>query len=124
VQRRTTSKLLSGLLVLALANVSPVTSAGVICFSYRYAENLVRRVQEKLIEVGHARLAADGKWGPKTRTALERFQLQRGLPPTGDLDEFTFHELLGRDVPYEGIERVKNAAIPEQAYQQACGAHR
>jgi peptidoglycan hydrolase-like protein with peptidoglycan-binding domain len=33
--------------------------------------------------------AVDGRWGPNTQSALRRFQADRGLAPTGLLDDET-----------------------------------
>lgn len=46
-------------------------------------------VQSRLAELGYALGAADGHWGPRTRSAVRDFQEQAGLPVTGDLDERT-----------------------------------
>jgi localization factor PodJL len=37
--------------------------------------------------------AADGQIGPRTRSALRRFQKRYGLPPTGRVDDQTKQKL-------------------------------
>jgi peptidoglycan hydrolase-like protein with peptidoglycan-binding domain len=53
----------------------------------------VRRVQERLVEVGHDPGTVDGVMGEKTRQALRSFQQTRGLEPTGEPDGQTLAEL-------------------------------
>ena len=53
----------------------------------------VRRVQQRLVEVGHDPGTVDGVMGEKTRQALRSFQQTRGLEPTGEPDGQTLAEL-------------------------------
>ncbi|KAA6461264.1 peptidoglycan-binding protein [Acidobacteria bacterium AB60] len=55
----------------------------------------VRRAQGRLRELGYLQDAAavDGIMGPKTRRAVKRFQAERGLRATGELDWVTMSEL-------------------------------
>jgi hypothetical protein len=53
----------------------------------------VRRVQQRLVEVGHDPGTVDGVMGEKTREALRSFQQARGLEPTGEPDRRTLAEL-------------------------------
>jgi hypothetical protein len=53
----------------------------------------VRRVQQRLVEVGHDPGTVDGVMGEKTRQALRSFQQTRGLEPTGEPSERTLTEL-------------------------------
>jgi peptidoglycan hydrolase-like protein with peptidoglycan-binding domain len=46
-------------------------------------------VQRRLSELGYYRGPIDGIWGGETRTAVERFQANRRLVVTGDLNEAT-----------------------------------
>lgn len=43
----------------------------------------VKSIQAALNRKEHAHLAVDGKMGPETRTALEKFQKAHGIKPTG-----------------------------------------
>jgi peptidoglycan hydrolase-like protein with peptidoglycan-binding domain len=49
----------------------------------------VRDVQARLKALGYYGGAVDGAWGPGTRAALERFQRDRRLAVTGQLDQAT-----------------------------------
>lgn len=59
---------------------------------------LVRAVQEELIDAGFDPGTPDGLMGPRTRQALRQFQAARNLPVTGNLDRAT-QAALGVDVP-------------------------
>ena len=50
---------------------------------------LFRQVQEKLHQQGFDAGPVNGDFGAKTQTALAQFQLSRGLPASGSLDEQT-----------------------------------
>jgi hypothetical protein len=43
----------------------------------------VRKLQRRLVRLGHRRLAVDGEFGEKTEKAVETFQRRSGLPETG-----------------------------------------
>ncbi|HYF53189.1 MAG TPA: peptidoglycan-binding domain-containing protein [Salinarimonas sp.] len=49
--------------------------------------------QRALVKLGYGPLTADGVKGPATRAALERFERDRRLPPTGELNPRTAREL-------------------------------
>ena len=53
----------------------------------------VRRIQQRLGELGFDPGPVDGIWGAQTRAALQEFQEARGLEPTGDPTEPTLAEL-------------------------------
>ena len=53
----------------------------------------ISRVQEKLRELGFDAGPANGDFGPKTQAALGQFQLARGVPASGQLDDATLAEL-------------------------------
>jgi peptidoglycan hydrolase-like protein with peptidoglycan-binding domain len=57
-----------------------------------YAD-LFRQVQEKLHQQGFDAGPVNGDFGAKTQTALTQFQLSRGLPASGSLDDRTRTEL-------------------------------
>jgi len=52
-------------------------------------ENVVRRLQQRLIDLGYLSVEADGVFGSQTLRALKRFQKDNGLKQTGMLDEET-----------------------------------
>ena len=51
------------------------------------------RAQQRLRELGYYRGPIDGDFGRGSRAALSRFQRDRGLRPTGWLDERTIRAL-------------------------------
>jgi uncharacterized membrane protein YkoI len=53
----------------------------------------IRRVQTALNRPGYDIDRVDGIWGPDTAQAVTRFQRQRGLPATGQLDQQTVNAL-------------------------------
>lgn len=50
---------------------------------------VMKRVQQKLIDDGFLKGVADGAYGPKTQTALEAYQAKQGLKKTGLPDQPT-----------------------------------
>ncbi len=52
-------------------------------------EAILRRAQQMLSERGHFTGAADGKFGPATQKAFEKFQNEKKLPVTGLPDQRT-----------------------------------
>ena len=55
----------------------------------------VTRAQERLHDLGYYDKTPDGRYGPLTRTALERFQREHNLAPTGLMNEATGRALFG-----------------------------
>lgn len=53
----------------------------------------VLQAQQILAELGYDPGPLDGLLGPSTRSALKQYQLDRGLPQTGELDEATAEAL-------------------------------
>ena len=60
---------------------------------YLYRETM-KDVQQKLIDQGFLTGAADGQYGPNTRSALEAFQKAQQIEPTGLPDQNTLLRLL------------------------------
>jgi peptidoglycan hydrolase-like protein with peptidoglycan-binding domain len=46
----------------------------------------LRQIQEKLSQEGQHGLKADGIWGPGTQQAIQKYQQDKGLKPTGNVD--------------------------------------
>jgi peptidoglycan hydrolase-like protein with peptidoglycan-binding domain len=46
-------------------------------------------IQQRLADLGHAPGAVDGQEGPRTRAALQRWQVEAGLSATGHRDPAT-----------------------------------
>jgi photosystem II stability/assembly factor-like uncharacterized protein len=57
------------------------------------SDEIVRRAQEALERAGYEIGTTDGKLGPRTAAAIKRFQTDRYLPVTGQLDETTLGAL-------------------------------
>jgi len=64
-------------------------------------QQATRDAQAKLKAIGLMELGerSDGLFGPRTREAFARFQLQQGLAPTGQPDDLTFYLLEHQDAP-------------------------
>jgi peptidoglycan hydrolase-like protein with peptidoglycan-binding domain len=67
------------------------------------ASRFVRDAQRALRDLGYDVGPVDGSIGPKTRSALLRFQQSRGLPMTGELDA----ESMARLDIYERLFRAR-----------------
>ncbi|PLW74876.1 peptidoglycan-binding protein [Cohaesibacter celericrescens] len=59
-------------------------------------EQVIAKTQSMLAALGYNAGAADGKMGPRTRTAIRNFQEVAGLPVTGQIDEALFEALAQR----------------------------
>lgn len=57
---------------------------------------LIRMVQLVLEDEGFDPGPIDGILGPKTREAIKKFQMEKELEPTGEIDEQTFDRLFWR----------------------------
>ncbi len=58
--------------------------------SHVYGQEVaVKQAQENLVSWGYLNASPDGVMGPTTRRALREFQLNVGLPVTGQLDQAT-----------------------------------
>jgi peptidoglycan hydrolase-like protein with peptidoglycan-binding domain len=57
------------------------------------SENLVRLLQQTLSNRGFFVGDPDGRWGPKTKEALEEFQRSQNLPAWGQIDQPTLARL-------------------------------
>ena len=72
------------------ANGNPPSSRSSAAPGYGAAtDETVRDAQSALNARGYDAGAVDGRWGPNTQSALRRFQADRGLAPTGTLDDET-----------------------------------
>ncbi len=57
------------------------------------ADRQVEAVQRRLVELGYDAGVADGLMGPRTRAAIRALQRERGLTPSGRIDEGTLQAL-------------------------------
>ena len=55
--------------------------------------SVIREAQQKLDDAGYRAGNADGKIGPKTRSAIRKYQRDQSLPANGKLDESTLSHL-------------------------------
>lgn len=64
-------------------------------------QQATRDAQTRLKAIGLMEMGeqSDGLFGPRTREAFARFQLQQGLAPTGQPDDLTFFLLEQQHVP-------------------------
>jgi photosystem II stability/assembly factor-like uncharacterized protein len=75
-------------------NTPPASAPGErIATPQKNAEGTVRRAQEALDRAGYEIGTPDGQLGPRTVAAIKRFQTDRYLPVTGQLDETTLAAL-------------------------------
>lgn len=79
-----------------LATRSEVAEIGEGEQKLRIYGEVIKRVQQALIDRKLLDGKADGAFGPKTKVALETFQKQQNLPVTGLPDQQTLFELLLR----------------------------
>ena len=105
--------------------------AGLLCYSYRYAPNLVQAVQTVLKDQGFYSGTIDGMWGPKTKDAVRKFQVTKHIPvhesritvdtDEGELSPATLAALFpGAELP-QGVTRVPNPnGFPTEQWQQYC----
>lgn len=70
----------------AIPNPAPQISSGTY-------DDLIKRVQAKLRELGFDAGPVNGDFGEKTQAALAQFQLSRTIPASGQLDDVTLAEL-------------------------------
>lgn len=80
----------------------------------------LRRMQARLIELGYLDGAADGAFGPKSVSALKKFQRAHGLEETGEGDEATLAALFSADakVLYPTLNSVSANASAIRRLQQ------
>lgn len=78
-------------------------------FAARSATMSMKDAQEALHSKGYLSGTADGKYGPQTKAALERYQKEQGLTVTGRLDTATMNRLSGATTS-EAAGSVKGAA--------------
>lgn len=80
---------------------------------YLYRQT-IRELQERLIQTGHLKGAADGVFGPGTQGAVEAFQKATGLAATGIPDQRTLIALFFRagEPQQEGEQGQRQAPRP------------
>ena len=71
-------------------------------------------LQQRLIELGYLSGTADGDYGSRTETAVEKFQQQAGLPVTGKATAATQEILFSYNAPYAPVETQAPTKAPTQ----------
>jgi peptidoglycan hydrolase-like protein with peptidoglycan-binding domain len=72
------------------------SSSGGTQTAYANDESTVRNIQAGLQRLGYDPGPADGRFGPKTETAIRRFQQDNGLPVDGEPTAATWEEIRTR----------------------------
>jgi hypothetical protein len=70
----------------------PENSPTVVLIDFTKPSEVIR-VQQRLIELGYLDGAADGKWGPRSRRALQDFRIAMAIGDGGTWDEQTQQQL-------------------------------
>jgi hypothetical protein len=120
--------LVAGLVSLSILCRSTST-AGFVCYEYRYAPNLVSAVQRLLQKEGLYSGSVDGKWGPRTQAGVSKFQKRKGIQfdtpmkaasQGGQLEEQTLKAMFGDDAP-EGVTLIENPYhAPQDMWSKEC----
>ena len=76
-------------LMIVFGSVSPVFAKAAVVLEVGSKGENVRKVQLRLIQYGYLEGTADGKYGEKTRKAVEWFQRRNGLKVDGRVGEKT-----------------------------------
>jgi peptidoglycan hydrolase-like protein with peptidoglycan-binding domain len=88
-----------GLLAAGCANPSPAAAVAGPSSTQPQPSAAVRDAQQRLSALGFYAGPVDGIWGPDTRAAVERFQRNRALQVTSDLDQVTVSALQAAPQP-------------------------
>src|SRR5690349_22624742 len=81
----------------------------------KVSDDVVRKAQEALDRAGYEIGTADGHLGPRTVAALKRFQSDRYLPVTGEIDEATIGALGLGSVAANALAHVLSLTEPVNA---------
>lgn len=95
-----------------------------LTYSQTLSPQEVQMVQQQLRQFGVYSGAIDGQWGPDSVIALQRFQQQHGIQPSGQLNEGTVASLglnpgLLLGGPPESATAMAPPPAPAYAYQPA-----
>jgi len=70
-----------------------------VLFARGVRGELVRKMQQRLTDLGFSTLGVDGDYGGNTRAAVIAFQNARGIEPTGEVDVTTYESLMETPIP-------------------------
>ena len=75
----------------------------------------VHAVQRALNDLGYAAGTADGQMGSKTRAAIRAYQIDKGLPPSGEPSRSLYGHLQNNLAPVVAVDApgVETARIVE-----------
>ncbi len=83
----------AGLLIAGLTLGTAQAQTVPLTYSQALSPQEVQMVQQQLRQFGVYSGSIDGQWGPDSVIALQRFQQQHGIQPTGQLNEGTVASL-------------------------------
>lgn len=114
----------AGLLIAGLTVGTAQAQTVRLTYSQALSPQEVQMVQQRLRQFGVYSGSIDGQWGPDSVIALQRFQQQHGIQPTGQLNEGTVASLglnLGMLVggPPAPVTALAPPPAPAYAYQPA-----
>lgn len=91
--------------------------------STSFADDLVKRAQESMVEMGIDPGPIDGIWGPLTRGGVIEFQKNKGLTVSGRLDDATKKLLLpGPDTASSDVQMATKQPVPGKSIPEAPAA--
>jgi mono/diheme cytochrome c family protein len=86
-----------------------------IGISTSFADDLVKKAQQTLVDKGIDPGPVDGFWGPKTKNGVMEFQKNEGLAVSGRLDDATKNRLFATaESPPSNIEIAKEPVVQEE----------
>jgi hypothetical protein len=84
--------------------------------------DLVRNVQQALVNAGYNTNGIDGKYGNGTTSAVSAFQTAQNLPATGTVDDVTWQALMNAPIPSTTLRSLQlTASFEGQGYTLAVG---
>ena len=114
----------AGLLIAGLTVGTAQAQTVPLTYSQALSPQEVQMVQQQLRQFGVYSGSIDGQWGPDSVIALQRFQQQHGIQPTGQLNEGTVASLglnpgMLLSGPPAPVTAMAPPPAPAYAYQPA-----
>lgn len=112
-------------LAIVLVCITSSANAGLVCYSYTYAPNLVRAVQEVLKKHHLYAGVINGYWGQKTKDAVRKFQVRNHIDVQwgneGELEPQTLRAMFGDNTLTGDITRIPNPDhAPSDIWSKVC----
>jgi photosystem II stability/assembly factor-like uncharacterized protein len=101
----------------------PTTPGERIIVAPKVSDDVVHKAQEALDRAGYEIGTADGHLGPRTVAALKRFQSDRYLPVTGEIDEATIGALGLGSVAANALSHLLSLTEPVNALTEFSDAN-